>query len=94
MQAYRGETIAAALIADGRRRFRVDSSQRSRGPFCNMGTCFECVVQVRAPVRAVADTQGVWRLARACLTRVSDGLEVRSIESPRVEPAVREGDRE
>lgn len=90
MQAYRGETIAAALIADGRRRFRIDSLRQSRGPYCNMGTCFECVVQIRAHIGVIANEQGAWRLTRACLTRVSDGLEVRSIQSPCAEPAPRE----
>jgi D-hydroxyproline dehydrogenase subunit gamma len=92
--AYRGETIAAALIADGQRRFRVDTSLRSRGPYCNMGTCFECVVQVRVHTGVLADAQGAFRLTRACLTRVSEGLEVRSVTGPRVEPAVRDDPRE
>jgi sarcosine oxidase subunit alpha len=82
MQAYQGETIAAALIAEGRRQFRVDSLQQARGPYCNMGTCFECLVQVRARIDVTAGNLGEWRLTRACLTRVSEGLEVRSIESP------------
>lgn len=82
VQAYQGETIAAALIAEGKRRFRIDSLQRGRGPYCNMGTCFECVVQVRAQGDVKAGNSGEWRLTRACLTRVSDGLEVRSIGSP------------
>ena len=89
VQAYRGETIAAGLIANGKRRFRIDSLRQSRGPYCNMGTCFECVVQIRTHIGVVADEQGAWRLARACLTRVSDGLEVRSIQSPRAEPGRR-----
>jgi hypothetical protein len=59
-----------------------------------MGTCFECVVQICAHHFGVAQTHGDWRLARACLTRVSDGLEVRSIESPRIELVPREGRRD
>jgi D-hydroxyproline dehydrogenase subunit gamma len=90
VQAYRGETIAAALIADGKRRLRIDSLRQSRGPYCNMGTCFECVVRIRAPIGVVANEQGAWRLARACLTRVSEGLEVRSIQSPCAAPGSRE----
>ncbi len=79
VQAYRGETIAAALIAEGQRQLRVDSLEGARGPYCNMGTCFECVVQVR--VAAGLGSEGEWRLARACLAGVSDGLEVRSIKN-------------
>jgi hypothetical protein len=92
VQAYQGETIAAALIAESKRRFRIDSLQQGRGPYCNMGTCFECVVQVRARVDVTAGNQCEWRLTRACLTRVSDGLEVRSIRSPSGPPAT-SGDR-
>jgi hypothetical protein len=86
VQAYQGETIAAALIAEGKRQFRVDSLQRARGPYCNMGTCFECLVQIRAGTDVTAGNEGDWRLTRACLTRVSDGLEVRSITSPSAAP--------
>ena len=82
VRAYQGETIAAALIAEGKRQFRVDSLNQSRGPYCNMGTCFECVVQVRVGIHVTAGNAGEWRLTRACLTRVSDGLEVRSIGRP------------
>ena len=79
VRAYRGETIAAALIAEGQRRFRADSLGGARGPYCNMGTCFECVVQIRVAGGLCGD--GEWRLARACLTGVGDGLEVRSIDN-------------
>jgi hypothetical protein len=57
-----------------------------------MGTCFECVVQVRARVNVGAGHQGEWRLTRACLTSVSAGLEVRSIRSASGPPAA-SGDR-
>jgi hypothetical protein len=83
IEAYQGETIAAALIAHGERRFRQDSRHQGRGPYCNMGTCFECVVEVR--VRGDADAcvraRREWRLVRACLAPVTLGLEVRSIGS-------------
>ena len=79
VQAYQGETVAAALLAHGERRFREDSLQQGRGPYCNMGTCFECVVEIRVGVDVAARNKGAWRLVRACLTHVSAGLEVRSI---------------
>jgi hypothetical protein len=83
IEAYQGETVAAALLAHGERKFREDNLHQGRGPYCNMGTCFECVVEVRVPgdVTARDTPRGAWRLVRACLARVSPGLEVRSIKS-------------
>lgn len=86
IEAYPGETVAAALIAGGIRGFRRDLHGALRGPYCNMGTCFECVLEVREgapagpePARA-ADF--AWRTVRACLTQVREGLEVRSRAAP------------
>ncbi|MBW4051041.1 MAG: (2Fe-2S)-binding protein [Proteobacteria bacterium] len=86
IEAYPAETVAAALIANDVRGFRRDRSGRLRGPYCNMGTCFECVVEVRAPARAsgvpFCDPHVPWRTVRACLLRVEAGLEVRSRKAP------------
>ena len=51
--AYEGETIAAALIAAGRRALRITPMGEARGLYCGMGVCFECVMTVdgRANVR-------------------------------------------
>ena len=64
--AYPGESLAAALLASGRRAFRRTASGEPRGPFCNMGACFECVVEVDG------------RRLRACTTAVRDGMHVRT----------------
>jgi len=80
IDAYQGETIAAALLASGRREFRRDSLQRPRGPYCNMGTCFECVVEVRS--ESSDGGPFTWRVVRACLVAVADGLTVRSVTLP------------
>ncbi len=89
IEAYPGETVAAALIASDLRGFRRDRSGCLRGPYCNMGICFECVVEVRAPARAsgvpVCDPHVPWRSVRACLLRVEAGLEVRSRKAPGIE---------
>lgn len=84
---YPGETVAAALIAANIRGFRRDLRGRPRGPYCNMGTCFECVLEVRAgPASGAArDDGGSWRTVRACLTEISAGLETRSPQSPGLE---------
>jgi hypothetical protein len=77
VEAFLGETVAAALIASGYRTFRYDGLHQSRGPYCNMGTCFECVLEART-------TTG-WRVVRACLTPVTAGLEVRMPTMARVQ---------
>ena len=46
MPAYPGESLAAALLAGGRRAFRVTEAASPAGPFCNMGVCFDCLVEV------------------------------------------------
>lgn len=51
--AYPGESLAAVLLASGAPAFRTDAAGRPRAPFCHMGTCFECVVEVDGePVRS------------------------------------------
>jgi predicted molibdopterin-dependent oxidoreductase YjgC len=66
VQAYAGETIAAALLADGRRVLRQTSRTGSpRGLFCAMGVCFECLMTV----------DGVGGV-RTCMTPVRDGAQV------------------
>jgi D-hydroxyproline dehydrogenase subunit gamma len=83
--AYPGETIAAALIASNVRGFRRDLHGRLRGPYCNMGTCFECLLEVRAaeapPPGPPGETRELWRTVRACLTPVGAGLAARSRSS-------------
>jgi sarcosine oxidase subunit alpha len=75
VEAFLGETVAAALLAAGHRIFREDSLGQGRGPYCNMGTCFECVLE--------AQTASGWRTVRACLTPVAAGLELRRLTMAR-----------
>ena len=63
--AYEGETVAAALLAAGRRAFRHTVSSEPRGIFCGIGLCFDCLVTV----------EGVGNV-RACLTPVREGMKV------------------
>jgi predicted molibdopterin-dependent oxidoreductase YjgC len=66
VEAYRGETVAAAMWAAGHRVFRLTTRTRSpRGLYCAMGVCFECLVTVDGKA-------GV----RACMTPVEDGMVV------------------
>jgi aerobic-type carbon monoxide dehydrogenase small subunit (CoxS/CutS family) len=66
--AQPGQTIAAALLADGRRVLRrTRGTGAPRGMFCGIGACFDCLVVVNG-------RGGV----RACLVEPAEGDEVRS----------------
>ncbi|EEA02737.1 conserved hypothetical protein [Burkholderia sp. H160] len=62
-------TVAAALLANGQVTCRSSAvSGALRGPFCMMGVCFECLVEI----------DGVPNV-QACMTRVTEGMRVRSM---------------
>lgn len=64
--ARAGDTVATALAAAGYDRIRTSAvSGEARAPYCLMGVCFECLVEVDG----VADRQ-------ACLVAVRDGMTV------------------
>jgi D-hydroxyproline dehydrogenase subunit gamma len=64
--AREGDTVAAALLAAGVVAFRTSPvSGAPRGPYCLMGTCFECTVEI----------DGV-RGRQACMTRVARGMRI------------------
>ncbi|MDE0939297.1 MAG: (2Fe-2S)-binding protein [Pirellulales bacterium] len=68
IEAFEGETIAAALLASGVRTLRqTERKGEPRGLFCNMGICFECLVEVNGNPNQ-----------RACQYQVTDGLEIKS----------------
>lgn len=67
LEAREGDTIAAALLAAAETRFRTTPvSGAERGPFCLMGVCFDCLV----------DVDGVPN-RQACMIKVADGMTVR-----------------
>jgi D-hydroxyproline dehydrogenase subunit gamma len=66
VRAYPGESLAAALLAGGLRTFRETGAGQPRGPWCNMGVCFDCLVEANG-VRV-----------RACATAVRAGMRVRT----------------
>lgn len=66
VEAYEGESIAAALLAaEVRATRRTRHAGRPRGLFCGIGACHDCLVRV--------DGSGP---VRACLTPVRDGSAV------------------
>ncbi|OJW06438.1 MAG: hypothetical protein BGO49_23205 [Planctomycetales bacterium 71-10] len=77
VRAFEGESVAAALLANGRRTLRTTARRgEPRGMYCGIGTCFDCVMTIdgrpnvracQTPVRAGmrVDSQrgdGTWRL--------------------------------
>jgi len=66
MEAYEGETVAAALLASGRRSLRRTSRRgEPRGVFCGMGVCFDCLLQIDGRPNV-----------QACVTPVRHGMLV------------------
>jgi predicted molibdopterin-dependent oxidoreductase YjgC len=74
--APEGTTLAAALLGAGISELRSTAVSASpRGPFCMMGACFDCLVQI--------DGLSV----QACMTPVYEGLVVERVSSPAEPPA-------
>ena len=66
MSACEDETVAAVLLASGRRMTRWTArTGEARGYFCGMGVCQDCLVTVDGRPNV-----------RACMTAVRDGLRV------------------
>ena len=62
-----GETVAAAVLAHGLIPTRSTAvSGRPRAPFCMMGVCFDCLMEIDGrPNR------------QACMVRVAEGMKIR-----------------
>lgn len=68
-----GDSVAAALLAAGMDACRETVvSGRARGPYCMMGVCYDCLVQIDG----VANRQG-------CMTPVREGMQVRRQQGAR-----------
>lgn len=68
IQAPAGCTVAAALLASGVSAFRTTPvSGAARAPFCMMGACFDCLVEIDG----VPNRQ-------SCLIAVAPGMKVRT----------------
>lgn len=68
-----GITVAAALLLAGVQRFRASAvSGAPRAPYCMMGVCFECLVEIDGqPSR------------QACLVAVREGMQVQTQDGVR-----------
>lgn len=64
--AFEGETVAAALMAAGKRVFRhTQKKGEPRGYFCGLGRCTDCIMTIN----------GVPQV-RTCITLVEEGMRV------------------
>ncbi|WP_210395549.1 (2Fe-2S)-binding protein [Motiliproteus sediminis] len=65
--ARAGESVAAAVLAAGLGPTRTTPvSAAPRAPYCMMGVCFECLMEIDGQ----PNSQG-------CMTQVSEGMQVR-----------------
>jgi predicted molibdopterin-dependent oxidoreductase YjgC len=70
IDAYRGETVLAALVASGYKKLKKSHvTGELRGPLCGMGVCYECQVMI----------DGIPNL-RSCMIEVEDKMEIRTGE--------------
>ena len=75
-QARAGDTVAAALLAAGRASCRsTPVSGAPRGPYCMMGVCFECLVEIDGRPNL-----------QSCLVAVAPGMQVRTQRGARAFP--------
>ena len=71
IEASSDDTVAAALLRAGILQFRYATAQEPRGPFCMMGTCFDCLVEIDGKPNR-----------QACQTIVRNGMVVRQQPAP------------
>ncbi|WP_077000926.1 (2Fe-2S)-binding protein [Variovorax sp. KK3] len=73
LQVPAGANVAAALLAAGVRRFRNSPvSGDARAPYCMMGVCFECLLEIDG----VPNRQG-------CLVQLEAGMDIRTQDGMR-----------
>jgi predicted molibdopterin-dependent oxidoreductase YjgC len=71
LQVPAASSVAAALLAAGVKRFRNSPvSGAGRAPYCMMGVCFECLLEVDG----TPNRQG-------CLVPLRDGMHIRTQDS-------------
>lgn len=68
IEALKGDSVAAAVLAAGVVSTRTTPvSGSARAPYCLMGVCFECLMDIDGEPNS-----------QACMTLVRDGMVVRS----------------
>ena len=69
--AMNGDSVAAALLRVGQTRFRHATNDDVRGPYCMMGVCFECLVEIDGRPNQ-----------QACQTMLHSGMRIRRQQAP------------
>ena len=69
--AIDGDNLAAALLKAGKIQFRTAKKHDTRGPYCMMGVCFECLVEIDGRPNQ-----------QACQAVIRDGMQIRRQEAP------------
>jgi len=68
LRAFPGESVAAALLAHGKRALRETTRNgEPRGVYCGIGVCFDCAMTIDGQPNV-----------RACQTKVRAGMRVES----------------
>ena len=76
LAARAGDSVAAAMLSAGHLAGRkTPVSGAPRGPFCMMGACFECLVEIDGEPNR-----------QACMTPVSEGMKVHRMKGARALP--------
>ncbi|NOX25552.1 MAG: (2Fe-2S)-binding protein [Deltaproteobacteria bacterium] len=71
ISAFEGETLATVILLSGEPGCKLGKADNPRGPFCNMGVCYDCLVTVIDPASPDKRLK-----SRACMTMVKAGLRV------------------
>ncbi len=72
VQVPAGETVAAATLIHGLQPFRTSTvSGTPRAPYCMMGACFDCLVEIDGTPNR-----------QACQVRVAEGMAIRRQNGP------------
>ena len=74
MTAIDGDNVAAALLKAGKIQFRTAKKHDTRGPYCMMGVCFECLVEIDGRSNQ-----------QACQAMIRDGMQIRRQQAPDVD---------
>ncbi len=73
IEASVGDSVAAAVLAAGHRLTRTTPVGGSgRGPYCMMGVCFDCLMEIDGEQNR-----------QACMVEARDGMKVRRMRGAR-----------
>lgn len=71
--AVDGDSVAAALLRVGKLQFRTAAKNDGRGPYCMMGVCFECLVEIDGKPNQ-----------QACQIIIRDGMQICRQQAPNI----------